>query len=177
MQKIRILTIDIVSQSARLCQILSLYSAINVLLKFRVLWSTSLIHWTIVPWCVQKPNWLAFSKFLFSACFWIVLKNSFSNSLPVVDKKLVGHKFWGNSGYLAGFSRVMIFAFFQGAEKWPSWRQWLIKCVKCTRGLLRSWRRHSFGVPSEPQAFPNFKDYILFQTSRSEINGGCLHQQ
>jgi hypothetical protein len=34
----------------------------------------------------------------------------------------------------------------------------LNKCVKCTRGLHRRCRRHSFGMPSKQQAFPNFKD-------------------
>jgi hypothetical protein len=50
-------------------------------------------------------------------CFWIVLIISFSNSLPVVDKRLIGSKFGGNFGSLPGFGRVMILASFQGAEK------------------------------------------------------------
>jgi hypothetical protein len=56
-----------------------------LLLKFRVMWSASLIHWSVVLWSARKPNWLAFSKFLSSMCFLIVLKINFSDSLPVVD--------------------------------------------------------------------------------------------
>jgi hypothetical protein len=50
-------------------------------------------------------------------CFWIILKISFSNSLPVVDERLMGHKIWGNFGSLPGFGSVVIFASFQDAGK------------------------------------------------------------
>jgi hypothetical protein len=50
-------------------------------------------------------------------CFWIVLKMSFSSSLPVVDKKLIGRKFWGNFRSLPDFGKVMTFASIQGAGK------------------------------------------------------------
>jgi hypothetical protein len=78
-------------------------TAVNMfLLKFRVTWSASLIHWSAVLWFSWKPNWLAFSKFLFLVCFWVVLKISFSNSLPVMDKRLIGHKcgrIWQNYNF------------------------------------------------------------------------------
>jgi hypothetical protein len=32
---------------------------------------------------------------------------TFSNSLPVVDRKLIGRKFWGSLGSLPGFGKVM----------------------------------------------------------------------
>jgi hypothetical protein len=50
-------------------------------------------------------------------CFWIVLKISFSNSLPAMDKMLIERKFWGNFGPLPSIGREMIFASFQGAGK------------------------------------------------------------
>jgi hypothetical protein len=93
----------------------------------------------------------------FPQCFWIVLKTSFSNSL-VVDKRLIGCKFWRNLGPLPGFGRVMISASFQGARKSPSSRQWLNKCIKCTRGIPGRCRRHSFGMPFKLHVVPNFKD-------------------
>jgi hypothetical protein len=68
---------------------------------------------------------------------------------------------------LPGFSKVMIFASFQGAGKWSRRIQWLNKCIERTRGLLGRCRRHSFGMISKPQAFPNFKDFISFETSQS----------
>jgi hypothetical protein len=74
-----------------------------LLLKFTVTWSYCLIHWSAVLWSARKPNWLAFSKFLFIVCFWTVLKIGFSNSLPVVDKRLVGRKLWWLFGSFLGF--------------------------------------------------------------------------
>jgi hypothetical protein len=51
----------------------------------------------------SKAKLIFFCKFLFSVCFWIVLKIKFSNGLPVVDKRLIGHKFGGNFGSLPSF--------------------------------------------------------------------------
>jgi hypothetical protein len=42
----------------------------------------------------------------------------------------------------------------------------VIKCVKCTRGLFRRFRRYSFGMPSKPQVSLNFKYCISFETSQ-----------
>jgi uncharacterized membrane protein len=78
-----------------------------LLLKFRVMWSSSphtLECHTVI--CSK-----AFSKFLSSVCFWIVLKISFSNSLPIVDKRLIGCKFWGHFGSFAGFWQRYDFCF------------------------------------------------------------------
>jgi hypothetical protein len=60
-----------------------------------------------------------------------------------------------------GFGRVMIFASFHGAGKWPSWRQCLNKCVKCTRGLPERC------LGPKPQAFHNFNDCISSEMSQS----------
>jgi hypothetical protein len=75
-------------------------------LKFIVTWSVSLMHWREVLWFARKPNWLAFSKFLSSAGLWIVLKVSFSKSLPVVVERLIERKVLGQFGSLAGFDVV-----------------------------------------------------------------------
>jgi hypothetical protein len=105
-------------------------AAIDIsLLEFRVTWSASPIQWSVVLWSAWKPNWLVFSKFMSSVCFWIVLEISFSNSLPVVKKMVSGHKFWRNSVSLSVFGRVMILFPFQSVRRWWSWRQWLNKLL------------------------------------------------
>jgi hypothetical protein len=150
-------------------------AAVDILFfKFRGTWSARLIHLNIVLWSARKPQWPAYNKFLSSVCCWIVLKISFSNSLPAVDKRLIWRKFWRNMGSLLGLGRVMILASIQGAGTWPSRRQWLNKCIKCTKGLLGRWRRHSFGMPSKSHAFPNFKYCIFWDVTRSELNRGVF---
>jgi hypothetical protein len=126
-----------------------------LLLKFRVTWSVNPIHWSVVLWSARKPNWRAFSKFLSSVCLWIVLKISFSKGVPVVDKRMIRRKFWGIFGSLPDFGSN-VFSSFQGAGRRQSPRQWLNKYVKWTVGLLGRCLRHLFGMPSKPQAFPNF---------------------
>jgi hypothetical protein len=109
LSKILILTIYTYSRSE--CYVMSKAFSISKntaavdisLLKFRVTWSASVIHWSVELWFARKPNWLAFSKFLSSVCFWVFLKISFSNSLPVVDKRLIGRKFGGDFGSLLAF--------------------------------------------------------------------------
>jgi hypothetical protein len=44
-------------------------------------------------------------------CFWIVLKIRFSNTLPIVDKRVIESKLRGNFLSLPGFGRVKILAF------------------------------------------------------------------
>jgi hypothetical protein len=46
----------------------------KLLLMFRVTWSVSLIHWSVVLWRARKPNWLAFDKFFSSAYLWIIFR-------------------------------------------------------------------------------------------------------
>jgi hypothetical protein len=53
----------------------------------------------------------------------------------------------------------MNFALFQGVEKWDSRVQWLNKCVRCTSDILGRCLRHSFRIPSSPQAFLNFNEF------------------
>jgi hypothetical protein len=151
-------------------------SAVNILLlKLRVTWSVSLIHCNVVLWHARKPNWHPFCRLCSSICLWTIFSTTFSNSLPVVDKRLIGSKFWGNFGSLPGFGKVITFGFFQEFGKCESRRQWLIKWVKCTNGLLGRCLRHSFGMPSIPQAFLNFSEFISFCKSQGlTISGGLL---
>jgi hypothetical protein len=51
-----------------------------LLLKFRVTWSTRLIHWSVVLSRARKPNWVTFSKFFSSTCLCTILKITFSVS-------------------------------------------------------------------------------------------------
>jgi hypothetical protein len=95
-------------------------------------------------------------------CFWTILWTTFSNNWPVMDRRLIRRKFWGNFWSLPGFGNVMMFASFQDFGKWDSRRQWLNKCVKCTNGRPGRCPRHSFGMPSIPQDFLNFKEWISF---------------
>jgi hypothetical protein len=135
------------------------------LLKMRVTWSVSLILCSVMQWHAWKPNWLALSRLLSSMCFWIILRMTFSNSLPVVDKRLIGRKFWGNFVSLPGFGNVTTFVSLQDFGKWDSRRQWLNTCVKCTSGLLGRCLRHSFGIPSVLQDPLNFKELLRFSNS------------
>jgi hypothetical protein len=47
----------------------------------------------------------------------MIFKITFSRSLPVVGKRLMGRKFLGNVGSLPGFGKAITFAFFQGVGK------------------------------------------------------------
>jgi hypothetical protein len=125
----------------------------HFLLKLRVTWSVSLIHFSVELWRARKPNWLALSRPLSSICFWTNFSITFSNSLPVVGRSLIGRKFWGKFGSLPGFGKVIIFAFFQGFEKFDSRRQWLNKWVKCTNGRFGRCLRHAFEMPSFHRPF------------------------
>jgi hypothetical protein len=62
-------------------------------------------------WRARKPNWLAFSRPLSSICFWRSFRITFSNSFPVVERRLIGAKFWGNLGSLPGLGKVITFCF------------------------------------------------------------------
>jgi hypothetical protein len=147
-----------------------------LLLKLRVTWSVSLIHCSVVLWHERKSTWRALSRTLFSMCFWNNFKLTFSNNLPVVDKRIIGSKFWWNFGSLPGFGNIMSFPSFPGLGKWDSRRQWFNKWAKCTNGRLRRCLRHSFRIQSIPQAFLNFKDFINFCISQGLILWGdcCL---
>jgi hypothetical protein len=109
------------------------------LLKFKVTWSVSLIHWSVGLWRARKPNWLALSRPLYSLCLSTNFNITFSNSLPVVGKRLIGHKLSGNFGFLWDFGNVLTFASFRGSGKWDSRRLWLNKCVKVYQ--WSSWKK------------------------------------
>jgi hypothetical protein len=125
-------------------------------MKFKMACSVNLIHWSVVQWRARKPNWLALSRPLSSLCLLTLFRITFSNSLPVIDKRLIGRKFLGNFGSLPGFGNVITFASFYDFGNWHNRRQWLNKRVRYNSGLLGRCRRHSFGIPSSPQAFLNF---------------------
>jgi hypothetical protein len=55
--------------------------------------------------------------------------------LPVVDKRLIECKYWGNLRSLLSFGNIMTFAYFQGFGKRDSRRKWLNKYVICTSGF------------------------------------------
>jgi hypothetical protein len=139
-----------------------------LLLKLRVTWSVSLIHCSVVLWHARKPNWL-----LSSVCFWTIFRMTFSYSFLVVDKRLIGRKFWWNFGSLPDFGNVTSFASFQDFGKRDSRRQWLNKCVKCTNGLLERCLRHPFGMPPIPQAFLDFKELVSISHMVLFSQGAC----
>jgi hypothetical protein len=99
---------------------------------------------------------------------------TFSNSFPVVDRRLIGRKFWRHFRSLPGFGKVIIFASFQEFGKWDNLKQWLNRWVKCTNGLLERCLRHSFGMPWIPQAFFNFNDFIIFYTWHGQTLWGWV---
>jgi hypothetical protein len=103
-----------------------------------------------------------------SMCLWNIFRTTFLNSLPTVDKRLIGRKWWRNFGSLRGFGNIMTFASFQDFGKWNRRRQWLntSKCIRCNSGLLGRCMRHSFIIPSSPQAFLNFNEFTNICMSR-----------
>jgi hypothetical protein len=143
-----------------------------LLLKYRITWSASLIHCSVVLWRARNPNWLAFSKFRSPICFWIICKMTFSKTLPVEGKRLIGRRFCGILGSLPGFGRATTLASFQGIGKCVSQIQRFIKWVRWTNGLLGRSLRHSFGIPSIPQAFLTFKEFNNFRMSHGLILWG-----
>jgi hypothetical protein len=98
--------------------------------------------------------------------------------LTVVDKRLIGHTFGGNLGYLPGFGKVIIFASFQGVENSRAEGSDYIN-VKFTDGLLGRCLRHPFGMPSFLRAYLNFKEWISFYKPHGLILSGrgvwCLY--
>jgi hypothetical protein len=149
-----------------------------LLLKLRVTWSVSLIHCKVVLWLSWIPNWFAFNMSPSSMCLWTIFRITYSNirvhSLPVVGKRLISRKFWENVRSLPELGKVIIFASIQGVGKWEIRRQWLIKWVKCTNSLFGRCLRHLFEIPSIPQAFLSFREYINFCKSRGLILSGGL---
>jgi hypothetical protein len=133
-------------------------AVIDILLfKLRVTWYINLIQCSVMLLCSRKPNWLPLSRLLSSLRFWTIFRMTVSNTLPVVNRRLIGRKLWGNFGPLSGFGNVLTFASFQDFGKCDSWRQSLYECVHCANGLLGRCVRHSFWMPSIPQAFPTFR--------------------
>jgi len=61
-----------------------------LLLKCRVTWSVSLLHWIVVLWRARNPNWFASSKLLNSRWLCISFLKTLSKSSTVVDGRLIG---------------------------------------------------------------------------------------
>jgi len=143
--KIAFRIVCIVSQSAMWCEMLFGYlnktAAVDMLLlKSRVTWSASRIYWSVVLWRARKPNWHGFSKLFPSMCLWIILRMTFSNSSPVVSRRLIGLRFWGN------------FDPCQDDGKRDNRKQWLNRWVRRNIGFRGRCLRQSFGMESIPQA-------------------------
>jgi hypothetical protein len=128
-----------------------------LLLKCKVTWSVSLIHCSVVLWHTWKLNWLALRRSLSSMCLWNFIGINFSKNLSVLDKRLIGRKFWGNFWFLSCFGTVL-----------P--RLWVMRqpkaVIKCTSDLVGRCLKHSFEIPSIPQAFLNFNEFINFCISQ-----------
>jgi hypothetical protein len=78
-----------------------------LLLKFNVTWFLNLIlKCRAVTGTETKLACIKQASF-FSVCLWTIFRITFSNSLPVVDKRLIGHAFWGNLGSLPGFDNIV----------------------------------------------------------------------
>jgi hypothetical protein len=137
-----------------------------LLLKFRVTWSASLVYWRAVLWCAWKPKWLLCSSFFSSAYLWTVFRIAFSNNLPIVDKRHIEHKIWGNFGSLSCLDEVNMFASFQDCRKWDSQKHWLNKCMIWDSDLHGRCLRHSFRILSKLHALFNFGMFIRFWMSQ-----------
>jgi hypothetical protein len=103
-------------------------------------------HCNVVLCRARKPNWLALSRSITSIWLWTIFRIAFSKSFPVVDKRFIGRKFWGNFGSYRVSVRLF-FASLWDVGKYDNWRQRLNKCVKYSSGLLGRCLRHSFGTP------------------------------
>jgi hypothetical protein len=107
-------------------------------LNFKVTRSISLIHWSVVLWWTQKSNWHALSRPLCWRCLWTIFRITILNSLPVGDKNLIRHKFWGNLGSLLGFGTILTFASFQGFGKWDNQVQGQVSnCISQVKCYVR----------------------------------------
>jgi hypothetical protein len=137
------------------------HSAVYILLlKYNVTSSVGLIYRSIVLWQSRKPNWLTLSRPVSSMCLWTIFRTTSSNSLLLVDKRLIGGKLWGHFGFLLVFSNIINFASFQGIGKWDSRRQWLNKCVNSSSGRFGRCLRHSFGILSTFSISINLLIYV-----------------
>jgi hypothetical protein len=109
------------------------------LLKLNVTWSLSLVHRSAVLWRARKPNWFVSSRSLSVMCPWPIFRATFSNRLPVEQKK----KICMELRRLSDFDKIVTLLL-QDVRKWQMWRQWLHKCVRYNTGLLEGvWGTHS----------------------------------
>jgi hypothetical protein len=122
---------------------------VMILFKWKVTWFAVLIHWSFV---------LTLSTLLSSMCLWTIFRITFSNSLPVVDKRLIGLKFWANLGSYHLSVTLQILLPSKALEN-GSRKKWLIRRVRCANGLLGKYLRHSGDILSGPQAFLSFDEF------------------
>jgi hypothetical protein len=101
----------------------------------------------------------------------LVLETLGTNRKTHSLSRIIG-RFWGNLGSLNVLGKAITFASFQDVGKCESRMQRLIKWVKWTSRLLGRHLRHSFGMPSIPQAFRSFRETINFCKSRGLIFSG-----
>jgi hypothetical protein len=88
-----------------------------------------------------------------SMCLWIILRITFSNSLPIEGRRLTGLRLLGNCGSLPGFCKAKTFPPFQDDGN-------------VIAGFRGRCLRHSFLMPSVPQAFLNLREFVIFCTSQ-----------
>jgi hypothetical protein len=100
--------------------------------------------------------------FLCSMCVRTILRTTFSNSLMVVGRILIGLKFWGNFGFLPDCGKIIAFAFLEEDGKHESHKQWLIRCVRWTSVFRGRCPRHSFVMPSIPPAFLSLRELLVY---------------
>jgi hypothetical protein len=76
--------------------------------RVKVMWAVSLIHWTATQWRARKSNWTPFNNFLSSVCLWTIFRITFSNSWPVMGKRLVGCYFEQTAGPCRIWPRLLL---------------------------------------------------------------------
>jgi hypothetical protein len=94
--------------------------------------------WCQAPWDSRSDIFFQLNPCdhsLSSMCLWIIFRISFLNSLPLVDMRLIGRKFWGKFGSLLSFGNVITFVSFQGFGNWDG--------ARCTTVLLGRYLRLS----------------------------------
>jgi hypothetical protein len=88
---------------------------------------------------IDSQNYFHLVSF-FPYCFWTVLEINFAISLPIVDKRLIGRKFWGNLKYFQGFGSYDNY-FFPRCRKVTKPKAVIKKFVKCLREIGR-WQKN-----------------------------------
>jgi len=134
-----------------------------LLLKFKVTWSVSCIEASCcgaLESQIGMDSVCYFPQCVFELFWWWPFQIVFPTGL----------KFWENFGFLPGFGKAFTFTSFQEDGKCDSRKQWLNRWVRWTIGFRGRCLRHSFGMPSIPQAFFNLRQFNIFCTSQGLIS-------